>query len=194
MHSDDALPPLQITEQDGVLRIEWDNRRVRKDRRTFWLLVIGWLFSLVLALVTSERLVSSLAAHARLQVFFWALWQVCGWTMPILIAYELSKFCWSELIEISPAQLRYACRGRFAPQPKMFAIDSHLEVFFGKCSTDDGTEWTPTLNIYSGEKWYLRRGIRIAIGLHPSLRAEIYQRINDFVVSHNIPLRLRRKK
>lgn len=125
----------QETEAGSTLRLEWDNRRVRKDRFTYWFLAIFWIIWAPVTVFVTERFLADVFAKAfHLGVLVSGLpaviWLIFGWLGTLLIPWCLLGRSWREWIEISEEEVCHGREGLLAPKPKHFPI-ARIECFFG---------------------------------------------------------------
>jgi hypothetical protein len=174
--------PFQETEDGSTLRLEWDNRQVRKDGCTLCFFVVFWIiWAPVTVFVTGLFLVD---AGPR---WFFAFWLIFGWLGTLGIPYAVLGRFWKEWIEISEHAFRHGRQGFLAPRPKSFPLDTILCVFYGHC--DEETFAALTIFRVPGRLGVANRH-QFGCWLAPDLKKQIFDRIEAFVQQNGLVLQM----
>lgn len=70
---------IEFHEDTESLRIEWDNRRLRKDRFTFWFLILFWAIWCPATLFVTAVLLAPESEPDSKPVIFLLVWLLFGW-------------------------------------------------------------------------------------------------------------------
>src|SRR6266568_2800689 len=121
----DESSPILISEENGKLRIAWDNPRVRQGRSIFEGLLIPWIICVPVTLLLTA--VIFIPEDLR---FIWVLFVVpfiLCWLFTIVTPYAWITKTWSESVEISKDSFSHRKNGFLAWKPwssKTFRLDS----------------------------------------------------------------------
>jgi hypothetical protein len=175
--------PFQETEDGSSLRLEWDNRQVRKDGCTFFFLLVFWIiWAPATVFVTGLLLVDDGGGR-----WFFAIWLVFGWLGTLGIPYTFLGRSWREWIEISAHTVCHGHEGFLAPRRKSFPLDTILCIFFGHV----GDETPVTLSVFRVPgRLGLRNQHLFGYWLAPELKKQMFDRIEAFVRDKELSLRM----
>lgn len=178
------MQPIQRSEQNGTLRLTWDNRTAPKDRCVFWSLVPFWVVWAPLTLAATAALIAGVAPC------FFAIWCVFGWLGTLGIPYTLLMRRWCEWVELSAENLTLGATGLLAPRPKKYALDAGIEITLGWYHDGFEHESMPTLNVVHGIGSGFRWRTLFGYWLTPPLKREVFDAIKAFVEANGIPVKL----
>jgi hypothetical protein len=192
------LDPFRINQvqDNGTLRLTWDNRTAPKQRGLFVFLFIFWLFWAPLTVYMTV-----VFFRGDLELWFGLLFFVLGWLATLGIPFSFVSRWWSESLSIAPGGITYGCQGLLAPWPRTYPIHpqgKNPELAFGymPCHSykDEGsdTETMITLSLYGPKRLWFRRRHLIAYWLAPAVKAQIFNQVEAFVTAHHIPLAVKR--
>jgi hypothetical protein len=186
----DESSPILVREQNGILRMAWDNRRVRKNNFVLWVFVIFWAIWAPVTLVMTCAIFLP-GADESFRVFA-AIWCIFGWLGTLGIPLSIVRRTWSEWIEISPEAISYGCIGFLARKPKTFPMDTIIELGCGHYGGQE-PESMMTLNmIRSGGIFGSRRRHIFGYWLASELVVQVFETIEQFVTRSEIPLKMTR--
>jgi hypothetical protein len=174
--------PFQEIEDGPTLRLEWDNRHVRKDGCSCCFLTGFWIIWAPLTVFMTGVLLADEGSR-----WFLAIWLLFGWTGTLLIPYSFLGRTWKEWIEISEEGFCHGCEGFLAPKPKCFPLPTILYIFFGHYSDES----IVTLSIFSlpGRFGFPNRHM-FGGWLAPALKNELFDRIEAFIREQELPLQM----
>lgn len=179
----DSTSPFQETEAESSLRIEWDNRKIRKDGCTFLFFLV---FSIIWIPVTilATGLLFTETDGGR---WFLAVWLIFGWGGTLAILHTFVARSWREWIEISEQEICHGREGFLAPRPKTYPLNTVLCIFFGHC----GDESPVTLSMFRVPGRYgLANRTIIGYWLVPDLKKQLFDRIEAFVQQRGLSLEM----
>ncbi len=179
------LDSLCIEESPDRLRISWDNRKVKKDRMTFWFLLLFWIiWAPVTCLATAAIFISD-------SPVFLIFWCIVGWIGTIGIPLFFLQRLSSEWIEISPESISWGAVGPLAPKPKRMPMVEIDEFALGRYSDRSEQESMVTLNVYGLPKWRFKEHRHVlAHWLAREHKEALFNRIRLFASTRSLPLRL----
>lgn len=176
----------QETETGSTLRLEWDNRRVRKDGCARCFFAVFWLvWAPVTVLVTSFLL-----AGVGPPRWFSAIFLIFGWTGTLGIPYSFLGTSWMEWLEISEEEICHGYEGFLAPKPKRLPLDTIQYIFLGHV----GENSFVTLSIFSvpGRLGFRKQHL-LGCCLAPDLKEELFDRIEAYVREKDLSLEMDKK-
>ena len=182
LHSDS----FQVTEDGATLRIEWDNRRMRKSWFLLVFLILFWLFW---APATVYATCALAAAWVQGQgdlagVLLGTIWCPIAWLGVVIIPWSLLSWRWRERVEISPTSIEYEVTGWLAPRFSTIPITPRTAIVLGYW----GVKMFNGLWIL-GPCFGLRsRKAIIASWLLWKKKEEIFRLVKAHVEAHDIPL------
>jgi hypothetical protein len=192
----DESSPILVEEQNGTLRIAWDNRRVRNDRaearsdRTFWI---------VCALLTLLFTGLIFVPDADVAMFFRMPFIMCaffGWLLTIGIPFSWITKTWSEWIDISKDSFCIGKNGFLVLKPwrvKTFPLNSVIELAFGSyVGFGSNAKASTTLQVIRPSVLPGNRQKHAGYWLSPALRVQVLKTIKQFVDKNQIPLKITR--
>jgi hypothetical protein len=188
----DKVSPFLISEDDGTLRIAWDNRRVRKANFVLGIFILFWIvFTPITLLTTYGMFLPGIDVLARI---FCVFWSTIGWVFIIAVPYGIIARTWSEWIEISTETMSYGCIGFLARKPKKFPIDTIIEIGCGlRGYGSQEPESMVTLNVMrSGGILGNPRRQMFGYWLATKLKVQVFETIEEFVTRNQIPLKMTR--
>ena len=168
------------------LRVPWDNRRVRKDRFTFWFMSLWWI---VWAPLTC--FVTSLIFTKDSPVFF-AVWCIFGWTGTLMVPLIFLKRLHVEWIELDSNEISWGARGPLAGKERRFLLHEVAEFSLGLYSDRRGEhESAVSLSVYRAPKrsGYMPRHL-LGYWLAKEHQRAIFERVREFVLKHSVPLKV----
>jgi hypothetical protein len=189
-----TLPPeFKVTEADGTLRIEWDNRRVAQHipRRVldvgavlFGLGAVLWTYLLVAGLFEPrEQRDSEMLLASAFNFPFW-------WFFALFPAYLRLARTWVECVEVGRDAVTVTRTGWLAPKPVVYPlakIERLALAWRGAHEGDtDGSE-SISLLIYSPGK-YGPSFTHLAGSLSDPLKHQLFETIREFAIRNDIPL------
>ena len=176
--------PFKETREETQLRIDWDNRQVRKDGCLLLFLVVFWI---VWAPVTVLATCFLLLARDWFEGCILAIWLIFGWLGTLLIPYTVLARFWREWVEISNEAICYGCEGFLAPRAKRLPLTIILCIFYGHVGEDSFV----TLSVYlvPGGSGLVNRHL-IGYWLAPALKKELFDRIEKFAQEKQLPLQI----
>ncbi|HYH64392.1 MAG TPA: hypothetical protein VD866_06805 [Urbifossiella sp.] len=182
----------QVTENDGILRVEWDNRRVAKG--TWVVSVILWLGVGFFIWAGVDQVARWLASGAPepyepgMVVLAVPVVLLFVWLFAYSIPLSLLARTWRERIEVSREALTHTWIGRYAPGPTVYPVTSIDAIMLGwyKCGPYGSTDW---ISIYLLRRDRCFYGGLVAWLAQP-LQARLFFTIRDFVEANGIPLKL----
>jgi hypothetical protein len=198
----DESSPILVEEQNGTLRIAWDNRRVPTDAaearsdRKFWI---------VCALLTLLFTGLIFVPDADVVMFFRMPFIWCaffGWLFTIGLPLSWITKTWSEWIELSKDSFSIGQNGFLVLKPwrtKSFPFGEIVELAYGSYQGGYvGTKADPSITLTvilcpdlpasRRSRWSYRLGS----WLTPDLRVQVFKTIEQFVIKNRIPLKLTR--
>jgi hypothetical protein len=174
--------PFEVTRDGSALRIEWDNRQVRKDGYTCCFFAFFWIIWAPITLFMTGLLLTG-----KGPIWFLAIWLIFGWAGTLLIPYTFLGRAWREWIEISEEGFCHGREGLLAPMPKCFALPTILCIFFGHYSDESPV----TLSVLSvPSRFGFRNRHLFGYWLAPDLKKELFDEIEAFVQSLELPLQM----
>jgi hypothetical protein len=179
----DKDSPIEVTENEEKLRLQWSTRSVCTEKVTFYILLIfliGWTFFTIV--LTYEILKPNVKISSRI---FGAFWLVFGYGGICILGYVLAQRFWIEWIEVSREYVSQGRRGLFAGKPKAFPLDSIYEL--GLSPKDP----TVSMTISYGRPDRRKRRT-FGYWVNPEFKEKIFGSIEDFVARKQIPLRMAR--
>ena len=188
---------IQELQENGTLRLAWDNRTAPKQNGLFVILAVFWL---VWAPVTVYMTYVIFLGQVT-PLWFAILWFVLSWLGTVAIPIGFLSRWSSEWVVVSPTSITYGRQGILAPGPKTFPISPEkpdLELAFGYLPSRGAVqgridhETMITLSLFV--PWFLGARKRIIIGywLAPSIKEQIFTAIKAFVDVHKVPLAIKR--
>ncbi len=132
--------PIQKTESLSEIRLDWDNRHVRKDNFLFWFFLLFWMAWAPATVFATFMIFSSG------EPVFISIWCVFGWLGTLGIPYAMVQRYWSEWIVVSNESVGHGVGGLFATKPKQIPISRVFEIGIGRHDPND-RESVVTLNI-----------------------------------------------
>lgn len=184
-------PEFQITEADGTLRVEWDNRRVAKGGWGF--LVIVWF---VLAFFLTAWLSLFVGRVRSRGADGFESGDVLGipcmiafaWMYVYAIPHWLSARTWRERIEVTREAITHTKFGRHAPAPKVHPVAAIESVMLGwyRAMATGSTDFVQIYVLRRDRGFY---GSMVEWLADP-LQAQLYFVIRDFVRRHDIPIEM----
>jgi hypothetical protein len=141
------VPGIARTERGGVLRLEWSNRNVRKDRTTLWVFVVLWMFWAPLTV-----LVAAMTFRSSQFVGF-TLVCIFGGFGTLVIPYVIMRRWSSEWVEFSSGGFTLG-NAEILGRAKSYPLAEIAEVGLGL--NHDGYESESTVTL--GFRRRVRRG------------------------------------
>lgn len=171
---------IDIEEGPDRIRLAWDNRRVRKDRRQLFFLVAFWIIWAPLTVFLTGK-------AAQEGGLLW-LWCVFGWGGTILIPLSLLQTLARERVELSAEGLRWELRGCVPGARKHLPLSAISELWIGRIDKGPrNRECVLTLNVF--ERSRFRRRHLIGYWLHPDDKAFVFERLRRFAEARAWPVR-----
>ena len=177
----DKGSPIEITESNEILRLQWDTRRVCTETVAFWFLIVflcEWTPVSILIIYVVVQPNADIASRVIA-----ILWFVMGIGAVCLISYILAQRFWTEWIEVSKDSVSQGRIGWFAGKPKTFALDSIYELGYSP------KDPTVSLTISYGRPDRRKRRT-FGYWVNPEFKEKIFGTIEDFVARNQIPLRM----
>jgi hypothetical protein len=184
--------PINVTEENGVLRLAWNNRDVPKDNCGCVFLVFFWLiWAPVTVYVTvffiSQMMTWSLEDGIGSPLFF-ICWLIFGWLGTLLIPSTLLLRRTSEWIEISPTGIATGIYGLRGPMTRNHPFLPGMTVAIGFYEDDSMVSlsllWTSTFGLKARET--------LGYWLAPRLKEQLFVTMQSFAERHKIPLEFKR--
>jgi hypothetical protein len=184
------LPPeFRVTETDGTLRVEWDNRAIelKKDGPGVWFSVVWWIVWASATVWITGLLIRTIVNFGGREadyfgLFFYPCWLVFGWVGTLLVPYQLASRGWRESVEITNHALTHTRTGRFAPKPRVYLLDRLAAIEFKWCENDDSPLGIRIVT--TG-----RRATLLGEWLQFEHSFQLFQVIQRFLVAHDVPVK-----
>src|SRR5207249_3452331 len=122
---------------------------------------------------------------------FFVIWLIFGWVGTIGIPLTLLQRRWSEWIVISSESFVYGQKGFLVRKPKTIPISTIFKIGIGRYAGEyDQTDRDSmvSLNIHCFTSKKRKRHRSIGFWLHPKLKEEVFQRIQEFANKHQLPV------
>src|SRR5260370_536109 len=192
---------ISINEENGKLRIAWDNRRVRQGRSIFegvlspWIICVPVTLLLTAVIVVPEDLAFVWVLFLRFIWFLWGVPFLLCWPFTLVTPCAWITGTWSERIEISKESFFHGKNGFLAWKPwssKNFQLNSIIELALGSYPGSDPESSTKLNVIRQGLLPGNRRRHEFGYWLVPELRVQVFKTIRRFVQKSQIPLKITR--
>lgn len=183
-NSIEKAKPSEIQKEirDGVLRIWWNNRAVRKDNFVFIMMVIFWMIWAPVTVLFTAALF-----YDGPQLFL-IIWLIGGWFGTIGIPYGFLMRFWSEWVMISSESISFGYIGFLAKKPKEVLLKNVREIAIGLYNE----ETMRTLNVFEETKGLSDGRHLLGYWLKPILKEDVFQTIQEFAEANQIPVTIRR--
>ncbi len=183
---------LKFEESADGLRIEWDNRRVRQDRFTFWFMVLFWLIWCPATLFMTGVLLVADFDDGVAPVVFLVVWLLGGWGGTIGIPLALLDRRSVEWIEIGPEGIGIGKRSSLRKNLRRLAWDQIDEVALGRYNDGSDHESMVTVNVFLKQGRFGQRS-RLIPGywLANELKEAVYGRMRLFIEAGRLPAKVR---
>jgi len=181
------LPPeIRVTEADGTLRIEWDNRRVLKDGWGCLCIVVAWVLLVVVTLALTLGFYHSVKNRPAELLNGHDFGEICclqpfAWSFVLLLPYWFSSRLWREVIEVSRDAITHTRIGWRAPKPTVYLL---AEVSKLALKWDE-SEASVFVVMGSGI-W--RADYQLVQWLGTALQEQLFLTIREFAARNAIPL------
>jgi hypothetical protein len=190
----DESSPILVREQNGILRLAWDNRRVRKDNFILGFVFLLPIFCAALAVTAAYAILrpEGFEGDRIAFVICCCLGLVGAFLIPLIVIIPRT---WSESIQISSFAVTYGSSGFLAPKPRRYPMRAIIEIGCGRCHRTGGEqpEFNITLNIWLlSETLALPKRRMFGYWLAPELKVQVFETIEEFVARNQIPLKLTR--
>jgi hypothetical protein len=183
---------IEFTESADGLRVEWDNRLVRRDRFTFWFMVLFWVIWCPATLFMTLMLYTAASMDSPIAYLFLVIWLVGGWLGTIGIPLFLLNRRSVEWIEIGQTGVSIGLRGPLPQKLRHLAWSQIDEIALGRYNDGSDHESMMTVNVFlTRGKYGLRRRLIPGYWLANGLKEEIYERIRSFIEARNLPVKTR---
>ncbi len=181
----EALPPIEMTETGGTLRLAWDNRRARTNRVLFWFLVLFWvIWAPATVFLTFYKFPSDAPV-------LFSIWSVFAWLGTLGIPLFVLRRYSSEWLDLSASEIRYGSTGFLSRKPKAIPLTDVEELRFG-CYNGGGEDagFGDTLSILlKGSNLFRQRQYMVGYWLAQDLKERIFMLVQEFVLKNQIPLK-----
>jgi hypothetical protein len=193
------LPPeFRVTEADGTLRIEWDNRRVAKHDTSrvigFATLFLSsgavlWTYLFVTELIGARGEQSESMDIVGL-VFGVVIGIPAWWAFALITAYQRLSGKWVECVEVGRDAVTRSRTGWLAPKPAVYPLAKVEKVALAWYVTDeartDSSETVSLWIVWAGTDGRSRS--ELTWWLSDPLKHQFFLTIRDFAVRNDIPL------
>lgn len=174
---------VHFEEEPNHLTVSWDNRTVRKDRFTFWFLMIFWIVWAPATCIATVKIFSS-----ESPVFF-AFWCVFGWLGTIAIPLTFMQRYWREWIRVDCESISWGATGFFARNPKTLPFSRILEFRLGYRPDQDEPESVVSLNIYETPRRFgHQRRHLLGYWLSKEDKKLVFERMCHYASKRSLPL------
>jgi hypothetical protein len=174
----DKNSPIEVSETEEMLRLQWITRRISSKRAGFVFLVV---FLSIWITVTFLATYGIFQPNAKARIAG-GIWLIFGYGGILLVGYRVVERFWTEWIEVSKDTVSHGRHGFLAGKPKIIPLESVYEFGLSKNSSNQ-----VTISYGRPDRRRLRR---FGFWISPEYNEQIFQTIEDFVVRKEIPLRM----
>jgi hypothetical protein len=185
---------ITVREENGTLRIAWDNPRVRTDKDTS---LKPWIIcALVTLLFTGLIFVPDADVPMFFRVpFIWC--SIIGWLVTIAIPCSWITKTWSEWIEISKNSFSIGKNGFLVLKPwkvESFSLDRVIDLAYGSYNGAGyiGSKVKPSLTLTVVGALPQSTSYSLGFWLAPELTVQVFKTIEQFVNRNHISLEITR--
>jgi hypothetical protein len=181
------LPPeFQVTETDGALRIEWDNRRVLRDGWGWLWLGLAWVALAVVASALTLGFYHSVKMRPAEPLGGHDFGEICclipfAWSFVLFLPYWFSSRLWREIVEVSRDAITHTRIGWRAPKPTVYPLAEVSKLALKWDESAAGVFVVVGSGMWSAD-------YRLVQWLHTPHQQQLFETIREFATRTGLPL------